>query len=59
MIRKKVVLFLVEGITDQIALGAILSKLVENEQVHFEIADGNIMNCSSKSVVVKIVGSFN
>ncbi|WP_373482757.1 hypothetical protein [Acetobacterium sp.] len=42
MIRKKVVLFLVEGITDQIALGAILSKLVENEQVHFEIADGDI-----------------
>lgn len=39
MIRKKVVLFLVEGITDQIALGAILSKLIENEQVHFEIAD--------------------
>lgn len=42
MIRKKVVLFLVEGITDQIALGAILSKLIENEQVHFEIADGDI-----------------
>lgn len=42
MAKKKVVLFLVEGITDQIALGLILSKLVENEKVHFEIAEGDI-----------------
>lgn len=42
MSRKKVVLFLVEGITDKIALGLILSKLVESEQVHFELTDGDI-----------------
>lgn len=42
MSKKKVVLFLVEGITDKIALGLILSRLVENEQVHFELTDGDL-----------------
>lgn len=39
---KKVLLFLVEGITDKETLGLILSKLMNTEDVHFEITGGDI-----------------
>lgn len=57
MRRKKVILFLVEGITDEISLGSILSKLVENDQVHFEITNGDITSrngVNPKNVKTKI-----
>jgi hypothetical protein len=39
---KKVILFLVEGITDQETLGFILAKLINTEEVQFEITNGDI-----------------
>lgn len=42
METKKVVLFLVEGVSDQTTLGLILSKLVNNSTVRFHIVGGDI-----------------
>jgi hypothetical protein len=39
---KKVILFLVEGITDKTSLGLILSKIITTESIHFDITDGDI-----------------
>jgi len=39
---KKVILFLVEGITDQETLGFILAKLINTDEVQFEITNGDI-----------------
>lgn len=40
--RKKVLLFLVEGITDRITFELALTKLLQNERVEFLIMDGDI-----------------
>ncbi len=42
MPTKKVVLFLVEGITDQMALGMVLSQLIETDRVRFAVANGDL-----------------
>lgn len=40
--RKKIVLFLVEGISDKTALGYMLDKLITSENVEFQITCGDI-----------------
>ncbi len=57
MKTKKVVLFIVEGITDKTALGAILSKLVQNNKVKFyrcnkDITSDNGSNASNAKIKV-------
>lgn len=42
MARRKVVVFIVEGISDETALAAILNKLLSADQVHFEIVHCDI-----------------
>ena len=42
MKTKKIVLFIVEGITDQTSLALILSKIIQNESVKFHIVNGDI-----------------
>ena len=39
---KKVILFIVEGITDKTALGAVLDAILSNEKIHFAITEGDI-----------------
>ena len=36
MISKKVILFIVEGITDEISLGNIVTKINKNEKIYFQ-----------------------
>ena len=48
MARKKIVLFLVEGITEMESLELILSEIIDNLEVEFEVAYGDIT--SDKSV---------
>ncbi|WKY48959.1 hypothetical protein Q5O24_06480 [Eubacteriaceae bacterium ES3] len=57
MTRKKVVLFLVEGITDQVSMGLVLTRLLKNRQVHFEITEGDLTSrdgTTSKNIEEKI-----
>ncbi|WP_028828668.1 hypothetical protein [Proteocatella sphenisci] len=42
MKTKKVMLFIVEGITDKISLGEIISKLIKNQEVRFYIINGDV-----------------
>lgn len=42
MKSKKIVLFIVEGITDQTCLGYIMSELLIDESVHFYLTNGDI-----------------
>ena len=42
MKTKKIVLFIVEGISDQTSLALILSKLIKSENVRFHIVNGDI-----------------
>ena len=39
---KKVILFIVEGITDKTALGTVLDTILSNEKIHFAITEGDI-----------------
>ena len=39
---KKVVLFLVEGVSDELALGPMLSKIIQSDQVKFKVIHGDI-----------------
>ncbi len=39
---KKILLFIVEGVTDQNSLALVLSKIVQNESVKFHIVSGDI-----------------
>lgn len=41
-IEKKIIVFLVEGISDKTALGLILSKLLNEENLHFVLTEGDI-----------------
>lgn len=40
--RKKIILFIVEGINDKTNLALCLSQLLEGDEIHFEITDGDI-----------------
>ncbi len=42
MARKKIVLFIVEGINDKICLERVLSKIIDSNEVRFQITDGDI-----------------
>ena len=42
MKTKKIILFIVEGISDQTSLALVLSKLIKTENVMFHIVRGDI-----------------
>jgi hypothetical protein len=57
MKTKKVVLFIVEGISDQTSLALILSKLIRNENVRFHIVNGDITSdyqTTGSNVITKV-----
>ncbi len=54
---KKIVLFIVEGITDETSLSLILSKLVKDDSVQFHVINQDItadFNSSSQNIIKKI-----
>jgi Icc-related predicted phosphoesterase len=54
---KKIVMFIVEGTTDEDALSQILQKIFENEQVRFHIVFGDITtdyNVDEKHIVNEV-----
>ena len=55
---KKIILFIVEGITDEISLGLILSKIIEKDKiVRFKVINGDITaknGVSLSNIYVKI-----
>ena len=55
---KKVVLFIVEGITDEISLALVLSKIIEKDKlVRFKVINGDITSeygTSSSNILNKI-----
>lgn len=62
MARKKVVLFIVEGITDQESLELLLEEFIQdNNQVIFEVVDGDITSSNDvdkkniKSKITEII----
>lgn len=55
--RKKIILFIVEGINDKTNLSLCLSQLLEGDQIHFEITDGDIttkLGVSSNNIAARI-----
>lgn len=52
MARKKIILFIVEGINDKTCLESVLEKIIESEEVRFQITEGDITTrlgiCESK-----------
>ncbi len=46
MLTKKVVLFIVEGITDEISIGHIVERLNNNDKVYFQIVNSDITSNS-------------
>jgi len=58
--KKKVVLFIVEGANDQIALSVPLENLLTNENVKFEVIEGDVTaDYIGKTVVAKIGDCVN
>ncbi len=54
---KKIVLFLVEGITDKVSLEGILPSFVENEEIMFQITYGDILteeNTNPQNIIKKV-----
>lgn len=64
MARKKIVLFIVEGINDKICLEGVLEKIVESREVRFQITEGDITTRSGmdefkiRNEIGKIVKAF-
>ena len=60
MVRlKKIVLFIVEGITDEMSLSLILSKLIDDSSVQFHVINQDItadFNSNSQNIIKKIDG---
>lgn len=57
MKTKKVMLFIVEGVTDKVALGGIIDKLVSSKRVKFYITGGDITSdqfTNSENAVTKV-----
>ena len=57
MKAKKIILFIVEGITDKTCLGYILDQLLSDQLVRFELTDGDIttkIGNSSSNIAAKI-----
>ncbi len=62
MINKKVILFLVEGITEEVSLGSILSVLINDDQIKFQIYHGDILteyHTSQENIKRKIGDEIN
>ena len=56
---KKIVLFIVEGITDEMSLSLILSKLIDDSSVQFHVINQDItadFNSNSQNIIRKIDG---
>ena len=56
--QKKILLFIVEGPTDEISLGLILSKLFDNEDVKFKVVRGDITSdrgSNSQNIIKKVL----
>lgn len=60
MARKKIVFVIVEGPSDMVALGAILSKLFNNDKVHVEVMHCDITSRSgiNPSNIITSISSF-
>ncbi|WFD10871.1 hypothetical protein [Tepidibacter hydrothermalis] len=57
MKTKKVILFIVEGITDKTSLGGIIDKIVKDENVRFHITEGDITSdrfTTAKNAITKV-----
>jgi len=62
MKTKKVMLFIVEGITDKISLGEIISRLIKNQNVRFYIISGDVTSdgaTNQKNAVDKMASRIN
>ncbi|MGB7604481.1 MAG: hypothetical protein WBL93_03295 [Lutisporaceae bacterium] len=55
MKTKKIILFIVEGISDQTSLALILSKLIKSENVRFHIVNGDITSDNFTTVTNAII----
>lgn len=56
---KKIILFIVEGITDEMSLSLILSKLIDDSSVQFHVINSDItsdFNSSAQNIIRKIDG---
>ena len=54
---KKIILFLVEGITDKTALGAVMGKIVRNDKIEFQITRGDLTSdpsCSISNILERV-----
>lgn len=64
MARKKVVLFIVEGINDKTCLESVLGKIIDSNEVRFQITEGDITSQNGidefkiRNEIGKIVKSF-
>lgn len=64
MARKKVVLFIVEGINDKTCLESVLGKIIDSNKVRFQITEGDITSRNGidefkiRNEIGKIVKSF-
>lgn len=64
MARKKVVLFIVEGINDKTCLESVLGKIIDSNEVRFQITEGDITSRNGidefkiRNEIGKIVKSF-
>ena len=64
--NKKILLFLVEGLSDKDALEPILSELVDSTKIHFEVLrcdltaslDSEVRNLNIKQRITKVIKSF-
>jgi hypothetical protein len=50
MKTKKIILFIVEGVSERTALALILSKLIQNENIRFHIVNGDITSDKTSNV---------
>lgn len=59
MSRKKIILFIVEGITEKIALGLVLSRILTTNNVEFQVTNGDITtrNNASQATIKKDLGT--
>ncbi len=58
---KKIILFIVEGVTDKNSLGLVLSRLVNSGEVRFEVTNGDVTTqnrTDCASIVSKVVNNF-
>jgi len=58
MPRKKIILFIVEGISDQTCLGLALSRLLTSNNIQFKITEGDITTKeeASSTTITKLLG---